>query len=346
MSVNISIVIPFFYANKNTIGSDEYFELCAFEKSLSAVFKSGYKNFEVIAVSDCSSQESLKIAMKYPCKIVKLKENHGSGYARNKGANLAKGKILVFLDSDVEIKEDALGLINKNYKLNKHNIALQGVYSHTPNYKKSTTQYLQSYHCYYLFSLTKKHKYTQTLCTNIFSIKKDIFFKLNGFDSNFSNANSEDAEFGFRLIKEGYKIPIERRINTIHHTNFGLWTCAKRIVRIHTGEMKMYLRNKTFLMKAKQKNYFFVLVGIALIMFGCLLSFMNYFYTVPYFSHIFIILNLLFIGIHFQFLTFIFHSKGFLSACKAIIYSYLHRFLFIYCVVIGILDFYIFNKRY
>ena len=346
MSINISVIIPFFYKSENKIGSDLYFSLFAFEKSLSAVFKSKYKNFEVIAVSDFSSKESLAIAMKYKCRVVKLKKNHGSGFSRNKGASLAKGKILVFLDSDVEIKKDALTLIDKSYKTKKNNVALQGIYSHEPNYNKSTTQYLQSYHCYYLFSYTKKFKYTQTLCTNIFAIKKDIFLELKGFDSNFNNANSEDAEFGFRLIKAGYKIPIERKLKTVHHTNFGLWTCVKRITRIHTGEMKMYLRNKTFLMKAKQKNYLVVLIGIALITLGCLLSFVNYFYTVPYFSYVFITLNLLFIGIHLNFITFIFHSKGFLSACKAIIYSYVHRFLFIYCVCSGILQFYVFNNRY
>ena len=346
MTINISVIIPFFYPKQNVIGSDEYFALHAFEKSLSAVFKSNYKNFEVIAVSDFSNKQSIEIAMKYPCKIIRLSKNGGSAAARNKGASLAKGKILIFLDSDVQIKTDALGLINKSYNSKKKEIALQGVYSHAPNYDKYITQYLQSYHCYYLFSEVEKKKYTETLCTNIFSIKRDIFLKLRGFDASFNNANSEDAEFGFRLIKMGYKIPIERKVNTIHHTNFGLWSCIKRIIRIHTGEMKMYLRNKTILMKVKQKNYSAVIAGITLVLFGLSISALNLFYKIPHFFHIFIIINLLFIGIHLGFLNFVYSTKGFLTCCMAVIYTYLHRLLFIYCIGIGIVDFYIFGRKY
>jgi len=345
MNFKISIIIPFFNSSKNVIGSDEYFSLFAFEKCLSAIFKSRYKKYEVIAVSDSSNQQSINIAKKYSCKIVKLKKNSGSGYARNKGASLATGQILLFLDSDVEVKEDALEIINERYKSNK-DIALQGVYSHEPNYKSHTTQYFQSYFCYHLFSTTKKHKYTETLCTNIFSIKKNVFFKLGGFFFKTTNASSEDSELGFKLIKNGYKIPIERKLNTIHNTNFGLWSGIKRIVRIHTGEMKMYLRNKTILMKARQSNYYSVIFGIILISSILALLIGNYFYPVLYFFNILFFLNLLFISIHFEFLKFIYFSKGLLSACRAIIYSYLHGFLFVYCICFGIIDFYFFRNKY
>ena len=42
--------------------------------------------------------------------------------------------------------------------------------------------------------------------------KKDLFFKLKGFDSNFNSANAEDSEFGFRLLKEGFKILLEKKL--------------------------------------------------------------------------------------------------------------------------------------
>ena len=38
-------------------------------------FKSKYKNYEVIAVSDGSNDHSIEIANKYSCKIIKLKKN-------------------------------------------------------------------------------------------------------------------------------------------------------------------------------------------------------------------------------------------------------------------------------
>ena len=62
MKYKLSVIIPFFYSNNHTIGKKKYFSLLAFEKCLSAIFKSDYKNFEVIAVSDASSLESVEIA--------------------------------------------------------------------------------------------------------------------------------------------------------------------------------------------------------------------------------------------------------------------------------------------
>ena len=104
---NISVIIPFY--NSET----------SLEHCLSAVYKSNYKNFEVIAVSDNSLDRSDEIAKKFPCKIVKLKKNYGSGYSRNIGSRLAKGNILVFLYSDVIIKKNSLTIIQNYFKVYK-----------------------------------------------------------------------------------------------------------------------------------------------------------------------------------------------------------------------------------
>lgn len=346
MKHTLSVIVPFFYSENKKIDASKYFSLLAFNKCLSAIFKSDYKNFEVIAVSDSSSDESIDIVKKYPCKIIKIKKNSGSGYARNKGAQTAKGKILVFLDSDVEIQKNALSIINKHFnKKNNHGL-LQGIYSHKPDYRSSTNQYLQSYYSYYIFTETIKNKFTQSLCTNIFAIQKNIFKETNGFDDHFNNATVEDQEFGFRLIKKGYKIPIDRKLNTIHHTNFGVWAFIKKTTTLHIDEMKAHLRNKTLLMKSKQSNYFGVILGIVIITLIAALLFLNIFFEIPYFSKILFSLNFLFIGVHIRFLKFILISKGLMATLKGILYIYLHRFLFVNCAVSGIVDFFIFRKKY
>ena len=86
----------------------------------------------------------------------------------------------------------------------------------------------------------------------------------------------------------------------------------------------MYLRNKTILMKAKQSNYYAVILGIILVSIILLLSVAGYFYSIPYFIEIFTLFNFLFISIHIRFLRFVFYSKGFFSTIRAIVYSYLH----------------------
>jgi len=346
MNYKISIIVPFRFSNKKNTSEEKNFALSSFDKCLSAIFNSKYKNYEVILVSDDSNQSSLEVAKRYPCKIIKLKKNFGAAYARNKGASSAKGQVLLFVDSDVEIQENALQIINEYYNTKNNHGILQGVYSHKPIYKNSITQFMQSYWCYFLFAQTKKNKYTETLCTCFFSIKKDIFLKNKGFDNNFRKADPEDLDLGFKLIKNGHKIPLRRKLICIHHTKFTLVSFIKRTLRIHRSEMKMYLRNKNILMKAKQSNYSTVIFSLILIFLKATLVTGSFFYEIPNFKEIFIILILLFLGANIRFLKFILTSKGLLIAFKSILYIYLHNFLFVICFFTGMVDFYIFKNKY
>ncbi len=346
MKYKLSVIIPFFYSNNHTIGKKKYFSLLAFEKCLSAIFKSDYKNFEVIAVSDASSLESVEIAKKYPCKIINIKKNSGAGYARNKGSKIARGEILVFLDSDVEIKKDALTVINKHFNKKNNYGLVQGIYSHEPNYESISNQYLQSYYSYYLFTETKKNKFTETLCTNFLAIKKSIFNENKGFDHHFSSATAEDQEFGFRLLKKGFKIPIERKLNSIHHASLDIWGFMKKITNIHLSEVKMHLRNKTILMRTKQSNYSTVFLGMILLSIMIALSILNFVMNLSYFNEIIVALNILFLSVNLSFLKFICISKGFAASIKGIFYIYLHRLLHINCATCGIIDFYLFRNKY
>ncbi len=344
MNKKISVIIPFFYSN-NLI-DNRVFELKSFDKCLAAIFQTKYNNYEVILVSDNSSLESINIAEKYKIKLIKSKTNRGAAHARNLGASKAKGKILLFLDSDVLIKKNALSIIN-NYFNNKNNKGgLQGVYSHKHNYKSSISQYLTSYHCYYLFTETKKNKFTDSLCTAFFSIKNELFKKHKGFDTNFKKAGNEDVDFGYKIINDNNKIEIDRRLECIHRVNFGIISFIKRTLRLHTEEMKMYLRNKSINKKINQSNYSTVIIGIVLIFLIIAASLLNKFYPITYYKFFLWISNFIFIIIHLRFLNFIYKSKGILISLKSILYLYLHRFLFIVCFFYGIISFYLFKKKY
>ena len=84
-----SIIIPNF--NKA-----QYIKDC-----LDSVINQSFKNYEIIFVDDCSTDNSIEIASSYKnVNVYKTKQRSQAGGARNLGIKKAKGEYIVFLDSD------------------------------------------------------------------------------------------------------------------------------------------------------------------------------------------------------------------------------------------------------
>ena len=96
----ISIVVPIYNVER-------YVAEC-FDSIVSQTFR----DFEVVAVDDCSSDKSMTIAEQYasklPMRIVHHEQNRGLSAARNTGLNVAQGEYVLFVDSDDVLSSDCL----------------------------------------------------------------------------------------------------------------------------------------------------------------------------------------------------------------------------------------------
>src|SRR3989337_2372509 len=110
----ISVIIALYNA-ENVIG-----------RCLESVYRSSFKDYEVIVVDDCSTDNSYEVAGRFPCRLFTLPVNSGPACARNYGVDQSKGDILFFLDSDTELDRQALGLINETFKKESNLVALVG----------------------------------------------------------------------------------------------------------------------------------------------------------------------------------------------------------------------------
>ena len=74
------------------------------KESLQSIFAQSFQDFEIIAINDGSTDQSLRIleeyAQIYPNLTLISKENGGLSDARNVGMQYAKGEYLCFVDSD------------------------------------------------------------------------------------------------------------------------------------------------------------------------------------------------------------------------------------------------------
>lgn len=81
-------------------------------------------DFEVICIDDCSTDNTIEVIEKYMqqhtnISLLRQAENHRQGAARNRGINIARGKYIVFVDSDDESEK---GVIDALHLAEEHNL--------------------------------------------------------------------------------------------------------------------------------------------------------------------------------------------------------------------------------
>ncbi len=102
--MKFSIIVPVY-------NTEKYLRKC-----LDSIFKSSYKNYEVIIINDGTKDNSEKIINEYLKKYQNIKyikqKNMGLSVSRNKGIKESTGDYLLFLDSDDYIDKDLLSTLN------------------------------------------------------------------------------------------------------------------------------------------------------------------------------------------------------------------------------------------
>jgi glycosyltransferase involved in cell wall biosynthesis len=81
------------------------------DECIQSIINQSYKNWEVIFVDDCSTDNSIDTISKYtqiPLRIFKNEKNEGCGFSKHRCAMEAQGELLAYLDADDAINETAL----------------------------------------------------------------------------------------------------------------------------------------------------------------------------------------------------------------------------------------------
>lgn len=95
--------------------------------AIESVLQQTFKNFELIAIDDGSTDKSEELLREYAEKDSRIRilsqENSGQGPARNAGLQVARGKFLAFVDSDDFVKPRYLEVLLKTLQGSKADIA-------------------------------------------------------------------------------------------------------------------------------------------------------------------------------------------------------------------------------
>jgi glycosyltransferase involved in cell wall biosynthesis len=314
MEKRISIVIP--NLNKaETVG-----------KCLEAALNSDYGNFEVIVVDDHSSDNSLEVISKFPCRLIRLEKRSGTSTARNTGAKNSTGEIIFFTDSDCLLQRDTLSIVNTLFSELRPGTVVGGTYTQIP-YDKTFYSTFQSVFAHYFE--TKNAESPDYIAAHAMIMTADVFEKSGGFPETFLPI-IEDVELSHRLRASGCRLVMCPRIQVEHIFNFSLTGSLRNAVR-KTAYWTMYsLKNRDLFVDSgcasKELKINVVSFLLSLLMaIGWIVS------GKPLFPFLLASIFLFNTGVNRRLFRFFYDARGGLFACLASLY-----YTFVYPVPVAI----------
>ena len=188
--------------------------------------------YEAVAVDDGSREDTRRkladVSTRYAHRIER-QDNAGAAAARQRGVELARGKIIVFLDDDMHVKPDFL-----EKHLEKHLELGDGTSSVVlgrlrPDAKLADMPLFERYYARVMaaqgdeLASGKRPVRGHNIYTGNVSMPRDLFIRAGGFDPAFRAL--EDEELGVRLEKAGARFAFANEAESIHGSD---WTSMKR----------------------------------------------------------------------------------------------------------------------
>ncbi len=111
--LKISVVVP-------ALNEEKYIESC-----LKSLKSQSYKPLEIIVCDGNSEDRTREIARKYADKVI-IEKRRSAAAERQKGAKIAKGEIIAFIDSDTIAEKDWLKKIADAFSKDENVVAVYG----------------------------------------------------------------------------------------------------------------------------------------------------------------------------------------------------------------------------
>jgi len=210
-----SIIIPAYNAS-NTIGK------CLYSLLNQSIPKERY---EIIVVDDGSTDGTAEIIKNLPIRYL-WQHNQGPATARNRGANEAKGEIILFTDADCVPEYNWIEEMVKPFN-DPEVMAVKGAYK---TQQKALTARFAQIEFEERFEMLKKAETIDMVDTYSAAYRKSVFLSFGGFDPSFPVANNEDTELSYKMSKAGYKM-VFKPDAIVYHLN-------------HPDSLKKYTRLK------------------------------------------------------------------------------------------------------
>lgn len=206
------------------------------QRTLAALTSQDYQGSWEVVVADDGSEEDIAAAVVEVTAQTDLKvsvvhqthDGYGAGRARNLGASHASGSVIVFLDADCMPRSDLVSR-HAGWHTRATNLVVIGARHHVDTSRVTVTSLFTDGNPFDAetspsedFRLTFYRRSTRlrygdeafrALVSSNFSVRKDLFLSVGGFDESFNRWGGEDTELGWRLSEAGaFVIPDESAV--------------------------------------------------------------------------------------------------------------------------------------
>ena len=192
---------------------------------LDALARSTRPPDEVIVVDDASSADVATVARARGAQALVLAGKPlGPAAARNRGAALAQGQVLLFLDADTCVHPDTLARAMACFARDPNLAALFGSYDDDPPERNLASLYKNLLHHHVHQQAAGP---AETFWAGCGAIRREVFAAAGGFDESFRRPAIEDIDLGARLRARGLQVRLCPEVQVKHLKR---WTVPSLIV--------------------------------------------------------------------------------------------------------------------
>jgi len=203
-------------------------------RCLEYLFNQTLKDFEVIVVDANSTDDTVKIAESYGCKILREERSGGFGYARNLGIKESNADTILFLDADVFLEDPKL-LERALKRFHEHKADILLAKLRFPNTILGT--YLSR--CF-SDKLTKEWG-TYTPHNRFMLARKESLYEIGLYDETFRES-AEDVDLCYRAHILGKKVVYDPEIEVFHNAGYSLEEWLKKAYRDGFGAARFCMK--------------------------------------------------------------------------------------------------------
>jgi cellulose synthase/poly-beta-1,6-N-acetylglucosamine synthase-like glycosyltransferase len=206
------------------------------DECLKAIFELNYpKNFlEIIVVDGCSKDATVKIAQKYPVKVISAPLNAPAAY--NYAMKIVSNDVLGFIDADAKVEKEWLSKLVAC--LDDPQVAGVSGGIETWNTENAWARSI-GYDLKNRYARLKK--YVVRVATMNLLLKKSIIEAVGGFDENLPS--QYDTDLGFRITSRGYKILFEPNAKCYHFNRSTVSGYFRQQLQYGKNTTKLYFKH-------------------------------------------------------------------------------------------------------